>query len=136
MSHTATLTNPAQAQDWLQRLSTWAHANLSRGKPVTIIAKEQKRSIPQNSHIHPVVTTIAKSLGRPTDTESLRKLRYLLLEQWRHETTRPPEFERSIDGMRWVCVSKGTSDLDKPDCSEFIDWLIAQEAQLHQPEAA
>jgi hypothetical protein len=88
------------------------------------------RSLSQNSMIHPVVTTLAKALGRPTDVESLRKLRYLLLEQWRNETGRPPEFERSLDGMRWVVVNKGTSDLDKPDCSEFIEWMLAQEAEV------
>ena len=74
--------------------------------------------------------TLAKALGRPTDVESLRQLRYLLLEQWRHETGRPPMFQRSYDGMRWVCVDKGTSDLDKPDCSEFIEFLLAQEAEV------
>lgn len=132
MSHTATLTNSDQAAEWLPRLIAWATANVQRGKPVTIIAKEQKRSLPQNSHVHPLVSEIAKALGRPTDTESLRRLRYLLLEQWRHETNRNPAFERSIDGMRWVSVDKGTSDLDRPDCSEFIDWLIAQSAQLEQ----
>jgi hypothetical protein len=130
MSHTATLTNTAQAADWLQRLTTWAHANLQRGKPVTIVAKEQKRTLPQNSKLHPTIGEIARKLGRKTDTESLRVLRYLLLEQWRFETGRAPAFERSMDGLRWVSVNAGTSDLDKPDCSEFIEWLIAQEAGL------
>ena len=89
-----------------------------------------KRSLDQNSLIHPTVATIAKALGRPTDVESLRQLRYLLLEQWRFETNRRPIYERSFDGARWVCVDKGTSDLDKPDCSEFIEFLLAQEAEL------
>jgi hypothetical protein len=77
------------------------------------------------------VARIAKACNRQTDTDSLRKLRYLLLEQWRHETNRSPMFERSYDGMRWVSVDSGTSDLDKPDCTEFIEWLIAQEAMLY-----
>jgi hypothetical protein len=89
-----------------------------------------KRTLDQNSLIHPTVTTIAKALKRPTDIESLRQLRYLLLEQWRFETSRRPIYERSFDGMRWVCVDKGTSDLDKPDCSEFIEFLLAQETEL------
>jgi hypothetical protein len=92
--------------------------------------KPPKRTLDQNSLIHPTIATIAKALGRATDTESLRQLRYLLLEQWRFETQRRPVYERSYDGMRWVCVDKGTSDLDKPDCSEFIEWLLAQEAEV------
>lgn len=128
MTHTATLKTWPEAHGWIQRLAEWAKANTTRGKPVTITAKQARRTLPQNSLIHPCVTSIAKALGRPTDAESLRKLRYLLLEQWRHETGRSPMFERSFDGMRWVCVDKGTSDLDKPDCSEFIEFLLAQEA--------
>lgn len=89
-----------------------------------------KRSLDQNSLIHPVIGKLARTLGRPTDVESLRQLRYLLLEQWRHETNRKPMFERSYDGQRWVCVDKGTSDLDKPDCSEFIEFLLATEAEV------
>jgi hypothetical protein len=89
-----------------------------------------KRTLDQNSMIHPVVEKIARLLKRPTDKESLRQLRYLLLEQWQHETNRPPMFERSYDGQRWVSVNKGTSDLDKPDCSEFIEWMLSTESEL------
>lgn len=131
MSHTATLHNWQQAADILAKASAWIRRRVEDGQPVRLTLEEQRRTIPQNRHIHPVVTRIAKALKRPTDTESLRRLRYLLLEQWRHETNRAPVFERSFDGMRWVSVDSGTSDLDKPDCTEFIDWLIAQEATLY-----
>jgi hypothetical protein len=90
---------------------------------------EEKRTLPQNALIHPTIKRIAKAAGRPVDDESLRVLRYLMLEQWRADTQRVPDFERSLDGLRMVNVSKGTSDRDKPDCSEFIDWLHAWAAQ-------
>lgn len=127
----ATFRSWPEAHAWLQRLAAWAKANTLQGRPVTITAREVKRTLPQNSLIHPVIGRIAKALERPTDTESLRRLRYLLLEQWRHETRRNPLFERSMDGLRWVNVDSGTSDLDKPDCSEFIEYLLALEAQLY-----
>jgi hypothetical protein len=63
-------------------------------------------------------------------------LRYLLLEQWRNETGKPPMFQRSYDGQRWVAVDKGTSDLDKPDCREFIEFLLATEAGLEATQPA
>lgn len=90
-----------------------------------------KRTLEQNSAIHPIVREIATAAGRQTDEESLRVLRYLLLEAWRNETRRPPLFERSLDGMRLVDVSRGTSELDKPDCSEFIEFLQAWKA-MHE----
>jgi hypothetical protein len=100
------------------------------GQRLRLSVAEEKRTPPQNSLIHPVIREIAVEADRPTDEESLRVLRYLLLEQWRSETRRAPLFERSLDGLRWVDVNRGTSDLDKPDCSEFIDWLHAWRA-LH-----
>lgn len=108
-----------------------AHQYIDESPDETVVTfAPKKRTLPQNAHIHPVIERLADALKRPKDEESLRKLRWLLLEQWRHETGRNPLFERSMDGMRWVSVDKGTSDLDKPDCSEFIDWLIAEEAQV------
>ncbi len=98
------------------------------GHVVTL--KAPTRSLEQNSMIHPVILNLAKILQRKTDQESLRQLRYLLLEQWTHETGRKPMFERSYDGARWVCINKGTSDLEKSDCTEFIEWLLFQEHQL------
>ena len=91
-----------------------------------------KRTPAQNDHIHPLVREIANDAGRPTDEESLRVLRYLLLEAWRNETRRPPMFERSLDGMRLVDVSRGTSELDRPDCSEFLEWLQAWKVMHEQ----
>ena len=129
MTHTAELLTWQQAAPILERACDWIKRRVEAGKPVRLTLAEQRRTLPQNSHIHPCVTSIAKALGRPTDKESLRRLRYLLLEQWRFETGRAPLFERSFDGRRWVAVDSGTSDLDKPDCAEFIDWLIAQEAE-------
>ena len=104
----------------------WCKPRLESGKVVRVKFGEDKRSLDQNAKIHPTVLELAKQLGRPTDKTELQKLRYLLLEQWRNETGRAPMFERSLDGLRWVNVDSGTSDLDKPDCSEFIEWMDAQ----------
>ena len=115
-------------RDRRQRCADWVLREAPDGWHV--IGKAPGRTLEQNSLIHPVVEKIANLLKRPTDKESLRQLRYLLLEQWQHETNRPPMFERSYDGARWVSVNKGTSDLDKPDCSEFIEWMLATESEL------
>lgn len=126
MSHTVTISNAQHAASVLASASEWIKRRVMAGRSVRLTVAEQKRTLPQNALIHPTVKELAKTLGRPTDVESLRKLRYLLLEQWRHETGRAALFERSFDGLRWVEVSTGTSELDKPDCSEFIDWMMAQ----------
>lgn len=118
------------AHDEARRRALSAVSDAPAGYVVTV--KPPGRTLDQNALIHPTITELAKALGRPTDKENLRQLRYLLLEQWMHETGQPPMFQRSFDGARWVCVNKGTSDLDKPDCSEFIEFLKATAADLHK----
>ena len=127
--HVTTLHNAQQAHQVLERLWAWAKPRLIAGQRLRLTIAEEKRTLPQNNLIHPTVKAIAKAAGRPTDEDSLKRLRLLMLEQWRTETRRAPEWERSLDGLRMVNVSGGTSDLDKPDCSEFIDWLHAWAAQ-------
>lgn len=127
--HSITLTTSEQTRAIFARSLDWALSVVGRGKRVRLQLGEERRTKPQNDLIHPTVRLIAKEAGRPTDEDSLSELRRLLLEQWRFETGRKPAFQRSMDGLRWVEVSGGTSDLDKPDCSEFIDWLEAFRAQ-------
>ena len=125
------LHNAQQGHDVWQRWWPEIKAHLTlTGNRLRIEIKPEARSLDQNALIHPVVEEIAEALNRPTDKEALRQLRYLLLEQWMHETGRPPMFQRSYDGLRWVAVNKGTSDLDKPDCSEFIEFLLATKADV------
>ena len=123
------LYNAQQAHVALASLWQQLKPMLLQGRQYRLECKEAKRTLPQNALIHPTIKQIAEAAGRPVDVESLRVLRYLMLEQWRADTNRPAMFERSLDGMRFVDVRKGTSDLDKPDCSEFIEWLYAWGAQ-------
>jgi hypothetical protein len=122
------LYNEAQARTTLRSLWEWVRPRVEDGKRLRLSIEEERRTLPQNNLIHPTVRDLAREAGRSTDEDALRKLRYMLLEQWRFETKRAPLFERSLDGMRWVDVSEGTSDLDKPDCTEFIEWLHAWKA--------
>jgi hypothetical protein len=129
MSHTATLHNWAEAHAWLTKLAVWVKAHTTQGKAVVVTAARPPRTSPQNRLIHPLVQEIAVKAGRPTDKASLDELRWLLVEAWRHETRRPSHYARSLDGLRMVDVSNRTSALDKAEAAEFLDWLIAWEAQ-------
>jgi hypothetical protein len=129
------LHNPQQGWQLLssvfEQIKPWLHA----GHKLEVRITPERRTGPQNDKVHPVVREIAKAAGRPLDEASLKTLRYLLLEKWRYDTGRRPMFERSLDGMRMVNVDGGTSDLDKPDCSEFIEFLEAWKAE-HMEQTA
>jgi hypothetical protein len=129
--HRITLVGP-ESLEHVDKMRSWLRPRLQAGERFTLSIEAERRSVPQNSLIHPLIREIATDSDRPRDEESLRVLRYLLLEQWRSETRRQPMFERSLDGMRLVDVSRGTSELDKPDCSEFIEWLYAWRAHAVQ----
>jgi hypothetical protein len=128
VSYNVCITSLPQARDVLARLGDWVARRVGDGQPVHLTVSQEKRTPAQNRHIHPVVGRLAVILGRPVDKASLDELRWLLKEQWRTETKRPAKYVRSLDGLRMVDVSNRTSDLDKSDASEFIDWMLAQEA--------
>jgi NinB protein len=123
--HLCVLHNAQQGHEAILRTWELVKPWLVSGHKLELRISPPKRTLAQNELVHPIVGHIARAAGRATDDESLRVLRWLLVEQWRSETGRPPLFEKSLDGLRLVNVTGGTSELDKPDCSEFIDWLYA-----------
>jgi hypothetical protein len=128
MSHTISLHTWQQASDVLAKAAEWIKRRTEAGKPVKLTLEEERRTNPQNRLIHVTVARIAATAGRPTDTQALDELRWLLVEQWRSETKRPGKWVKSLDGLRMVDVSNRTSKLDKADGSEFLEWLLAWEA--------
>lgn len=120
------LYSPEQARAVLTTLAPEIYACVRMGKRLELEIREEKRTLPQNDHIQRLTRSIGKALGR--DDHDL--LRCLLVEQWRHETKRPAQYEWSWDGLRMVDVSNRSSALEKPVGSEFIDWLQATEAGL------
>jgi hypothetical protein len=126
MTHSTVLHNAQQGHETIERLWMWAKPRLIAGRKLVLSVGEQKRSKPQNDHIHPLVRAIGKAMQYPNED----RLRLLLVEQWRAETGRGKQFVPSIDGARMIDVSNSTKELDKPDAAEFIDWLHAQAAEL------
>lgn len=127
MTTAITLINPAQAHEAIKIL--WLNAikpRVTQGHRLTLKVAEEKRTLPQNEAIQGIVRAIGNKLGR----QDHDKLRCLLLEQFNHETGRPPQHEPSWDGQRMVDVSLRTSALEKAEGSEFIEWLKATEAGL------
>ena len=83
-----------------------------------------KRTLNQNGLIHPVVRQIQvymEANGAPKRPESW--WRYYLLGKYRGQ-----EVVQDPDGSGGIVVinrSTGTSDLDKDEASEFIEWLYS-----------
>lgn len=127
MTTAITLVNPAQAHQAIVNLWTQAiKPRVQQGHRLTLKVAEERRTLPQNEAIQGLVRAIGQKINR----EDHDKLRCLLLEQFNHETGRPPQHEPSWDGQRMVDVSLRTSALEKAEGSEFIEWLKATEAGL------
>lgn len=128
MSHTITLVNVEQAHQAIS--NAWQgliKPVVSAGKRLTVSIKEEKRSLPQNDALQAIVRSIGAKINYQGSHDKLRRL---LREQFNAETGRPPQYEPSWDGKRMLDVSMFTSEAEKPDCSEFIEWLKATEADL------
>ena len=126
MTQTLILWNARQGHEQLIRVWEWIKPKLETGHKVTVTVKEVPRTLPQNDHIQKLVRKIGSTLG----CSDHDRLRMLLVEQWRFETSRKPEHTASFDGLRMVDTGNRTSGQDKSEASEFIEWLIATEAGL------
>jgi hypothetical protein len=126
MTHAITLFNAQQGHEVISSLWTWLKPRLLQGRSVTLSVAEEKRTLPQNDKLQKLV----REIGKAIDYKDHDLLRVLLCEKWRHETSRPAQYVRSLDGLRMVDVSNRTSNKDKGDMSEFIEWLESELADL------
>lgn len=124
-TYTTTLFNPQQGRQTLASLWEWAKPRLLAGHRLVLSVGEEKRTPSQNDKLQKLVRDIGTLANYPDHD----RLRMLLCEQWRHETSRPAQYAPSLDGLRMVDVSNRTSKKDKEEITEFIDWLESWQAK-------
>ena len=98
-------------------------------RPVRVTADfADKRTIPQNDHIHPVVRGIAAHMvANAPDGSPMLQWRE---EDWRHillATYRGQEVVQNpfADGVVVINRLNGSSKLSKAEAADFLDWLYS-----------
>lgn len=120
MKHQFAITTPDEKRALAERIAQapW------KGPFVVTAALGDERTLPQNSHLHPVMRKIAKHMmehGAPKWKEE--RWRYYFVGKFLGQ-----EMLADPDGSGAVIVlnkAAGTSSLSKTQASEMLDWLYA-----------
>ena len=129
--HTVTIATTSQAAEIIEKAAAWIRRRVESGKRVRLTLADEKRTLSQNDHVQKIARIIAAQIGRDvSDDEDFRVFRRLLVAAWIKDTNKKRKYAISLDGEDMIDVTPGSSELDKPDCSEFLVWLIAESAGL------
>jgi hypothetical protein len=91
--------------------------------------KPQTRNLPQNAKLHAMLGEIASQkewAGKKRDTDTWKRL---MVAAWCRAKGEAIEFLPAIDGQGVDIVFKRTSELDKAECAELIEFVYAWAAQ-------
>jgi hypothetical protein len=125
MTHTATFTDWPSAHAWLQRLAAWAKGNTLQGQAVTIIAKQARRTVPQNDLMWAVLTEFSRQKTWTVNGVECK----LDKEDWKDLLTaayrKDLRIAPSIDGRGVVMLGSRTSDFNKEAMAGFIEFLYS-----------
>lgn len=101
-----------------------------RGREYTTVA----RRVQDFREAHPDWTLTTEIVHRDADCVVMRAV--IIDEAGRvranghaEEYRKASEINRTSDGLRMIDISNRTSSLEKIECAEFLDWLLAFEAQ-------
>lgn len=126
---TATLWEPVQAHRLFAQ--AWTHAKnlLMAGQRLELEVRPQKRNLPQNAKLHAMLTEIAAQkewAGKKRDTDTWKRL---MVAAWCRAKGEAVEFLPAIDGQGVDIVFRRTSELEKAECADLIEFVTAWAAQ-------
>jgi hypothetical protein len=109
---------------------------LQAGQRLLVKVEPEKRNTDQNAKLHAMLTEIAGQVpwaGKKRDVEAWKRL---MTAAWCRARGEPIELLPAIDGQGVDIVFRRTSDLDKAECAELIEfvtaWCAQNEVELSQ----
>lgn len=122
---TASLWNPQQAHSVFQQ--AWQHAKilLASGKRLSLEVKPEKRNTEQNAKLHAMLSEISAQIewaGKKRDAETWKRL---MVAAWCRARGEAVELLPALDGHGVDVVFRRTSELDKSECAELIEFVTA-----------
>ncbi len=104
-----------KAIDWIRRCKD--------GTRITFQAS--KRTLPQNSRIHAMITEIASQVKYHGQSLSIADWKILFLDALKREV----RMVASLDGTNFVPLGRSTADLSKSEASDLMELIAAWAAQ-------
>jgi len=125
----ATLYNPQQARGPFEQAWLKAKAMLMAGNRLTLTLRPEKRSDAQNRLLHACIGEISKQVewaGAKRDVETWKRL---LVAAWLRARGESLEILPALDGHGVDIVFRRTSKLNKSECAELSEFVMAWAAE-------
>ena len=125
-----TLFEPVQAHKAI--MTAWAHAKgwlVAGDQRLTLEIRPEKRSDAQNRLLHACLSEISKQVewaGAKRDVDTWKRL---LTAAWLRARGEPIEMLPALDGNGVDIVFRKTSQLNKAECAELSEFVMAWAAE-------
>lgn len=129
MKHAFTLREPVQAHAVLAEIWKVIKPYLIAGHRLVLKVETEKRNLDQNAKLHAMLSEIALAkewAGKRRDAETWKRL---MVAAWCRARGEAVEFLPALDGQGVDIVFRRTSELDKAECAELIEFVQAWCAQ-------
>lgn len=125
MKVTQTLRNPQQAHAVWCDLWTQIKGETLQGNRLEVTVKPERRNGEQNRKLHACIQDIAGQVdwaGQRWDVETWKRL---LTAAWMRTRNEAAVLVPAIDGHGFDVLYRRTSELDKAECADLIEYLLA-----------
>lgn len=129
MKYTAILFNAQQAHQCLTALWSQIKPLLIAGHRLVVEIKPETRSSEQNAKLHAELSEVASHCewaGRKRDMEVWKRL---MTAAWLRARGESVEILPALDDHGIDVVFRRTSDLNRAECAELIEYVIAWKAE-------
>lgn len=129
MKQTAILHNVQQAHAVVMAFWESAKQRLQGGQKLVLELREQKRTLAQNAALHAALTDVSLQYewaGRKWDIEDWKRF---MTAAWCRATNQAAVIVPAIDGHGFDVLYRRTSELDKSECSELLEYVHAWGAE-------
>jgi hypothetical protein len=129
VNHTVVLRNPEQAHAAFVRLWQTIKSCIASGQAIAITAKEESRSLAQNSLLHALLTEIAETRDWAGSRRSVECWKRLFVASWCRAKGESVEVLPALDGNGIDVVFRRTSEMSKAEVSDLVEYIHAWHAQ-------
>lgn len=121
----------SERQGWGVINDAWRQCReaLRAGRRLSLEIKPERRNLPQNAKLHALLSEIADKTewaGKKRDCETWKRL---MVAAWCRARGEAVELLPAIDGHGVDIVFRRTSELDKAECAELIEFVTAWAVQ-------
>jgi hypothetical protein len=97
--------------------------------PMIVTVHDDARSLRQNAFLHEIIGNVAAQKEWDGSKQSAQEWKQLLTASWMKATGRNIKILPALDHLGFIPIYQKTSVLNKDDCSELIEYILAWGSQ-------